>query len=115
MDAITSELSNLIVPLIVAVVVAALKVGKDKVSAKVPSFLYPIVAFGLARGGSALCEAVSAPCSGNPFDWSPETVQALAVVAVAGLVQKVTKAAKPKLDELVEKVKDAVGSKTDDK
>lgn len=106
MDAITAELSNLLVPLIVAVVVAALRVGKDKVSAKVPSFVYPIVAFGLARGGTALCEALNAPCSGNPLDWSPETVQALAVVAVAGLIQKVSRAAKPKLDELVSKVKD---------
>lgn len=110
MDAITTEISNLIVPLVVAVVVAALKIGKDKLGAKVPTFLYPIVAFGLARGGSALCDAVKAPCSGNPFDWSPETVQALAVVAVAGLVQKVSKAAKPKLDELVEKVKSKVGA-----
>ena len=108
MDAITTELSNLIVPLIVAVVVAALKIGKDKLGSKVPSFLYPVVAFGLARGGSAVCDALSAPCSGNPFDWSPETVQALAVVAVAGLVQKITKAAKPKLDEVVEKIKGAL-------
>lgn len=105
MDALTTELSNLIVPLIVAVVVAALKIGKDRVSARVPSFLWPVAAFGLARGGSAICEALSAPCSGNPFDWSPETVQALAVVAVAGLVQKVSKAAKPQVDALVEKVK----------
>ena len=58
MDAITTELSNLIVPLIVAVTVAALKIGKDKLGSKVPSFLYPVVAFGLARGGSALCDAI---------------------------------------------------------
>jgi len=110
MDAITTELTNLIVPAVVAAVVFAIRSVKPQVQSKVPSFLWPVAAFFLARAGTAACEALKAPCSGNPLDWSPETVQALAVVAVAGLIQKVSKFAKPQLDKIVEKVKGAVGS-----
>ena len=109
MDAVLNEISNLILPAVVALLVGGLKYLGPKIREKVPSFVWPVAVFGLARAGSAVCAATGLPCSGNPFDWSPETINALAVVAVAGIVQKISKKATPKVTELLDKVK-SVGS-----
>lgn len=105
MDAIVSELSNLLVPVVASVVLAGLKKLGPAVRDKVPNFLWPIAVFGLARAGTALCEAGKLPCSGNPFDWSPETVSALAATGVAVVLHQAVKYAKPQIDKVVEKIK----------
>lgn len=105
MDAIVSELSNLLVPVVASVVLAGLKKLGPAVRDKVPNFLWPIAVFGIARIGTAVCEKAALPCSGNPFEWSPETVNALAATAVAVVLHQVTKYAKPQIDKVVEKVK----------
>lgn len=100
MDAIFNELSNLLVPLVASAILAGLKFAGPKIRDRVPNFLWPIAVFGLARAGTALCDALNAPCEGNPLNWDPDTVQTLAVVAVAGVIQQVAKAGKPALDAL---------------
>lgn len=110
MDALIAELSNLLVPAVASAVLAGLKYLGPKVRDKVPNFLWPIAVFGLARAGTALCEAGKLPCSGNPFDWSPGTVSALAATGVAVVLHQVAKYAKPQLDKIKEKLANLIPS-----
>lgn len=105
METIIAELSNLLVPAVASGVLAVLKRIGGNLRDKVPNFLWPIAVFGLVRVGTAACESANLPCSGNPFDWSPETVQAVAATGVAVILHQLARYAKPQLDKVVEKIK----------
>ena len=91
MDSVLSELTKLLVPAVAAAILGGLKYLYPKVRDKVPNFLWPFAVYGLTRAGTAACQAVGEGCTGNPFEWSPTTVNAMAATLIALVVREVSK------------------------
>lgn len=104
MDGILNELMKMIVPLVATAALAGLRTAAPKLKDKVPSLLWPFAVYGLARVGMVACDAMDVVCNAkNPFDWSPETVTAMASAFIAIVVHRVAKDVKS--GDLVAKLK----------
>lgn len=91
MDVITSELLKLLVPVVAAALLGGAKALYPKFKERVPNMLWPFAVYGLARVGTAACDASGVGCSGNPFAWDETTMQAMAAAFVAMAIREVAK------------------------
>lgn len=104
MDTIMNELSKFLLPLVASGVLAGLRFAAPALKEKVPSFLWPVAIFGLARVGAVACDAMDVVCNAkNPFDWSPETVNTMAAAFLAIVFHRIAKSVKS--GDLVSKIK----------
>jgi hypothetical protein len=105
MDVIQAELLKLLIPLIASGALAGLRTYYPQLRKSVPSLLWPLALYGLARVGVAACGALDVACNTkNPFDWSPDTVNAMAAAFAAVVIHRISKSVKS--GELVAKVKE---------
>lgn len=102
----------MIAPLVVAGVIGGLKYLYPKLKKNVPNLLWPLAVFGLARLGTSICDATNVECSGNPFEWSQETINALVVACLAIMSREVVRGL-PDLKEKLVRVKGALSNKGD--
>ena len=105
---LVNEVSKLAVPLVASAILAGLKYAAPKVRDKVPNLLWPIAVFGLARLGSVVCDSAGVDCSGNPFNFSPETVQALSAAFVAIVIHQVGRASKDTFSKALGKAQELI-------
>jgi hypothetical protein len=103
--ALQSELLKLLVPLVASGALAGLRTFYPQLKSKVPSLLWPLALYGFARLGVAACGALDVQCNArSPFDWSPETINAMVAAFAAIVLHRVTKSVKS--GELLAKAKD---------
>lgn len=103
------EAQNLLAPILGSALIAGLAWAKPELHKRIPNFFWPLAVFILARLGGAICDALHVSCSGNPLNWGPEVVNALAAAFVVVAGHQIARAGKNGLTSLLAKLTEKAG------
>ena len=90
----TPEFQTLLVALVAALILGAMKFALPLLKEWVPTFMWPIAIIVLAKLGTQACEAMGAACTGNPLSWTQEEASAMAAALIAMVGHHAYKGAK---------------------
>lgn len=83
MTEVELSLSVLLTALIASGLIGGLRLAAPKIHAAIPNVLWIPALIVLGRLGTWACQAVGAPCEGNPLAWTEPQVNDLAVALTA--------------------------------